>query len=180
MAVPPTDQCELDGAGDLHADPLLGPLQLNAPGTTMTHAIGAGSPALDRYTAGCPGVDQRGVSRPQGPACDAGAFEGPASPVAAPPVDPAPETTITDRPKNKVKAKKKKVKVTWEFVSNEGGVTFLCRIDEKPFVICVSPFSIKLKKGAHSFDVQAVDAAGTPDPSPADDDVKVKRRKPKN
>jgi hypothetical protein len=41
-------------------------------------AIGSGSAALDQVPsggAGCPASDQRGVLRPQGPACDIGAFE---------------------------------------------------------------------------------------------------------
>ena len=45
-------------------------------GPTATHALLAGSAAIDAAgLAGCPAVDQRGVTRPQGPACDAGAFE---------------------------------------------------------------------------------------------------------
>jgi hypothetical protein len=59
-------------------DPLLGPLALNAPGATMTHAIAVGSPALDAATVDCAGltVDQRGFPRPQGgPRCDVGAYE---------------------------------------------------------------------------------------------------------
>jgi len=59
----------------------LGPLQVNAPGTTATHALQAGSAAIDAVTA-CTDLsgasvptDQRGVSRPQGPACDVGAYE---------------------------------------------------------------------------------------------------------
>lgn len=49
----------------------------NAPGTTQTHALIAGSPALDAVTTGCPppAVDQRAVTRPQGTACDIGSFE---------------------------------------------------------------------------------------------------------
>jgi hypothetical protein len=61
----------------LVADPLLGPLQNNG-GPTLTHALLAGSPAIDAVPlADCSGVtdDQRGVLRPQGPACDIGAFE---------------------------------------------------------------------------------------------------------
>lgn len=56
-------------------DPLLGPLANNG-GPTLTSALLAGSPAIDKAT-GCPppATDQRGVSRPQGPACDIGAFE---------------------------------------------------------------------------------------------------------
>ena len=59
------------------ADPLLGPLANNG-GPTQTMAIPAGSPAVDANTEICPptpATDQRGVARPQGPACDIGAFE---------------------------------------------------------------------------------------------------------
>jgi hypothetical protein len=47
-------------------------------GSTQTHALAIGSPALDASPddAGCPTVDQRGTVRPRGPACDIGAFEG--------------------------------------------------------------------------------------------------------
>jgi CSLREA domain-containing protein len=56
-------------------DPLLGALTNNG-GPTATHALLAGSPALDAGTSdGCPTTDQRGVARPQGPACDMGSFE---------------------------------------------------------------------------------------------------------
>jgi CSLREA domain-containing protein/uncharacterized repeat protein (TIGR01451 family) len=58
-----------------NANPLLGPLADNG-GETDTMALLPGSPALDAGTnAGCPPVDQRGTTRPQGPACDIGAFE---------------------------------------------------------------------------------------------------------
>jgi cysteine-rich repeat protein len=68
--------CLLTGPGDLPAtDPLLGPLQDNG-GPTMTHALPTGSPAVDTGAAvGCPPADQRGVPRPQGMACDIGAYE---------------------------------------------------------------------------------------------------------
>jgi CSLREA domain-containing protein len=58
------------------ADPLLGALADNG-GPTQTMALGAGSPAIDANTESCPppAIDQRGVARPQGPACDIGAFE---------------------------------------------------------------------------------------------------------
>ena len=59
----------------------LGPLALNAPGTTETHALLSGSVAIDSVTL-CTDIagnavttDQRGVPRPQGIACDAGAYE---------------------------------------------------------------------------------------------------------
>jgi hypothetical protein len=59
------------------ADPLLGPLQDNG-GPTLTHALLSGSPPIDAVpVANCSEAptDQRGVTRPQGPACDIGAFE---------------------------------------------------------------------------------------------------------
>ena len=57
--------CGLNAAGDkINANPKLGPLQNNG-GTTWTHALLAGSPAIDGGTnSGCPATDQRGVSRP--------------------------------------------------------------------------------------------------------------------
>lgn len=62
------------GPGDVFTgEPLLGPLADNG-GETDTLALLAGSPALD-LGVNCALVDQRGVARPQGPACDSGAFE---------------------------------------------------------------------------------------------------------
>jgi hypothetical protein len=65
-------------------DPRLGPLQDNG-GPTMTHALLAGSPAIDRGLAPglAPATDQRGAGR-SGPA-DIGAFEF----LPPPPVPPA-------------------------------------------------------------------------------------------
>ena len=63
--------------GDLTStDPMLAALALNAPGTTRTHALLAGSPAIDNASASfAPPTDQRGIARPQGAADDSGAFE---------------------------------------------------------------------------------------------------------
>jgi predicted outer membrane repeat protein len=62
-------------SGATVADPLLAPLASNG-GFSQTHLPQAGSPAID--AASCVPVlaaDQRGVVRPQGPACDLGAVE---------------------------------------------------------------------------------------------------------
>lgn len=59
------------------ADPKLGPLGSNG-GTTQTHALLAGSPAIDTgWPEADPGTDQRGTGFPRhvGPANDLGAFE---------------------------------------------------------------------------------------------------------
>jgi hypothetical protein len=78
--------------GDLvNTNPVLGPLQLNG-GTTRTHALPPGSPAVDAGTnTECPATDQRGTTRPlEGNAdgrvvCDIGAYElvPPSSPSTA-------------------------------------------------------------------------------------------------
>ncbi len=63
------------GASDQHANPLLQSLYPNG-GQTDTLALSAYSPAIDRgQNSTCPTVDQRGISRPQGAACDLGAYE---------------------------------------------------------------------------------------------------------
>ena len=70
------------GTGAEPIDPLLGPLQDNG-GPTLTHALLAGSPALDAGNPAAPGSggdacvsgDQRGAIRPGGAICDVGAFE---------------------------------------------------------------------------------------------------------
>jgi parallel beta-helix repeat protein len=63
------------GAAISMADPKLGPLASNG-GLTRTMALLAGSLAINAgNNTGCPTTDQRGITRPQGPACDIGAFE---------------------------------------------------------------------------------------------------------
>jgi CSLREA domain-containing protein len=59
------------------ADPMLGPL------TTGVYPLLAGSPAIDTGTnTGCPATDEPGTARPQGAACDIGAFEFVPAPTA--------------------------------------------------------------------------------------------------
>jgi hypothetical protein len=66
-------------------DPRLGPLANNG-GPSMTHALLAGSPAIDRFRAAtCPLFDQRAFGRPAGAACDSGAFESGATVRLIPP-----------------------------------------------------------------------------------------------
>jgi CSLREA domain-containing protein len=59
------------------ADPMLGPL------TGGVYPLLAGSPAIDTGTnTGCPPTDELGTPRPQGAACDIGAFEFVPAPTA--------------------------------------------------------------------------------------------------
>ena len=69
------------GTGNINQNPYLGPLAYNG-GFTKTHALGAGSPAIDAAnTSSCSPFDQRGAARPtdgdgDGTAsCDMGSYE---------------------------------------------------------------------------------------------------------
>jgi CSLREA domain-containing protein len=76
------DQCNFHAAGDkVNTDPLLAALARNG-GPTETLGLLPGSPAIDAGDA-CPATDQRGIARPQGAACDLGAYE-----LVPPPVPP--------------------------------------------------------------------------------------------
>ena len=66
--------CGAAGPTMILADPNLGPLADNG-GSTKTHALLAGSPAIDAATDCTVSDDQRDVGRPQGTACDIGAYE---------------------------------------------------------------------------------------------------------
>jgi len=69
------DSCNPVATDQIIWDALIGPLADNG-GPTLTHALLPGSPAIDSADELiCPAVDQRGVARPVGPACDAGSFE---------------------------------------------------------------------------------------------------------
>lgn len=54
---------------------ILNPTLANNGGATKTHALVAGSPAIDAAGATGPATDQHGTARPQGAAVDIGAFE---------------------------------------------------------------------------------------------------------
>ncbi len=82
-------------AGHQNTDPQLAALDITSAPPVIP--IPATSPAVD--IASCPGIelqDQRGVARPQGPRCDAGAFEY--QPPAAPTPTPTPTATASPTP----------------------------------------------------------------------------------
>src|SRR5207237_4216291 len=72
-----TNGCVITGVltGNLFGvDPVLGPLIDNC-GPTETHALLAGSPAIDAGdNNGAPATDQRGIARPPAAAVDIGAY----------------------------------------------------------------------------------------------------------
>jgi hypothetical protein len=88
-----------------------------------------------------------------------------------------PDTKIDKGPKKRTTKKR----ATFEFSSPTPEVSFECSVDgnaPKAFGTCTSPFTVRVKKGKHKFEVRAV-LDGTPDGSPADYSWKVKKRKRK-
>ncbi len=76
----------------------------------------------------------------------------------------APETKLKKKPKRKSSRKRARLK----FKSSEPGSSFQCQLDKQHLTPCTSPLSLKhLKRGKHRFAVEAIDAAGNVDPSPA-------------
>jgi predicted outer membrane repeat protein len=97
----PSDQKPASGQT---LDAMLGPLANNGGSIPyQTHLPRPGSPAIDHGTtapnpsgtiAGCPGTDQRGLTRPVGAACDVGSVEVQAGELAT----PTPTSTTTPTP----------------------------------------------------------------------------------
>jgi hypothetical protein len=76
----------------------------------------------------------------------------------------APQTAVTAGPTGKTT----KRTARFAFRSNEAGSTFRCRLDGKSWAACRSPKQYgRLPVGRHAFDVQATDALGNRDQSPA-------------
>lgn len=177
------------GSSVFGVDPGLGALAANG-GATRTHALSGTSAALDAGQAYGETRDQRGQARnvdaassnPSfGDGTDMGAFEV----QDATATGDDPDTEITKQPKDTVKTKKKKgKKVKFKFTGSDetdsaAALVFECKVDDVPFDTCVSPFKIRLKKGEHTFAVQAIDTDGNVDPTAAEAAVEVKKKKKK-
>jgi hypothetical protein len=101
---------------------------------------------------------------------------GPGPQPTPPAPQPVPNTTLGKHPKKTIKSKKKKVKVKFSFSSDVAGATFQCKLDKKSFAPCTSPKTYKVKRGKHTFSVEAIGTGGT-DATPATFKFKVKKKK---
>jgi hypothetical protein len=82
----------------------------------------------------------------------------------------APNTKIKKRPKNRSTDDSP----TFKFKSTEAGSTFKCKLDHKKFHKCKSPKTYHgVAPGKHTFKVEAIDADGNVDPTPAKDKFKI-------
>jgi hypothetical protein len=92
---------------------------------------------------------------------------------------PGPAATITSGPPNKIKSKKNRSTATFTFTASEPDATFDCSLDGKEqFEPCVSPLTVTVRRGEHTFSVTATDAGGNAGAA-ATDTFKVKRKRKK-
>jgi len=139
--------------GNVTAPPLLGAgnlRQLPGSPTVDRGAIDGASGTLDvdrepRTTSGLP---------------DIGADElGP----GAPAINPIPATRLVRHPWSGIPERNAK----FTFGSSEPGSRFECKLDQKPYHACVSPYRRKVGLGRHRFQVRAIDPQGQVDRTPA-------------
>jgi subtilisin-like proprotein convertase family protein len=107
-----------------------------------------------------------------------GSFAGWRLHLTTPDVSPPnpPETTITQAPKDKTRKRKATFGFTASAVPVRQNATFQCKLDDGPFEPCTSPTTYRVKKGKHTFQVEAT-VDGVTDSTPATDTWK--RKKPK-
>ncbi len=74
----------------------------------------------------------------------------------------APTTSIVSGPS----ALSTSTTASFDFGSNEAGVTYQCRVGAAAFATCADPYVTTVGQGNHTLDVFAVDAAGNADASP--------------
>ncbi|MFL5872223.1 MAG: choice-of-anchor Q domain-containing protein [Solirubrobacterales bacterium] len=154
-------------------------------GATPTHALLPGSLAIDRGYSFGNFIDQRGWARPSdfpaisnkegGDGSDIGAFElqvpPDAVPLPPPPILVGSEPADTTPPQTRIFSGPARVgyerKAKFRFVSSEAQSIFLCKLDDKPWKKCRSPYKLTVKPGKHLFKVRAIDRFGNADPTPA-------------
>ena len=74
------------------------------------------------------------------------------------------DTSIVKKPKRRTA----KTTAKFKFESTDPAATFECKLDKRAFKPCSSPKKYRrLDGGRHRFKVRAIDALGTPDPTPA-------------
>jgi hypothetical protein len=111
------------------------------------------------------------------PDCDADGFGDESQDPDIASCPPGPLTTITKAPKNRVKTKRKRKRVAFEFTASEPA-SFECSLDSKPFAPCSPPLTTRSRLGKHSFEIRATDAGGNVGPT-VEDTWKVKRKRRK-
>jgi hypothetical protein len=140
-------------------------------GNVVRRVFPTGSDPAVGQTVGSPG--DFGYNELGGRVNVAATLEGPDPEPQAGDTTP-PDTKILKGPKKRTHKRKAKI----HFGSSEpAGATFVCSIDDGGPKPCKSPERFKVGRGKHRFTVQAVDASGNIDPTPAERRWRVKREK---
>jgi carbon monoxide dehydrogenase subunit G len=79
-----------------------------------------------------------------------------------PPPPAAPNTILGKKPPKKTGA----APAMFKFSSDQASATFTCKVDRKVAKPCTSPFKVKVRRGAHTITITAVNAQGVADPTP--------------
>lgn len=87
-----------------------------------------------------------------------------------------PRTSLLRRPPATLLARRVPRTVSFRFGSDEAGSRFRCKLDRKPYRGCSSPLSYRVGFGAHAVRIDAIDAAGNADRTPALVKFRVVRR----
>ncbi|HEX6458556.1 MAG TPA: choice-of-anchor Q domain-containing protein, partial [Thermoleophilaceae bacterium] len=163
--------CGFTASGDQQnvADPKVGALANNG-GQMDTMALLTGSPAIDHAdAANCPATDEIGTTRPQGAACDVGAFEVIVPP--APPAPPAPTPAKPAAPKVGVAGVRRacvsrSFHVRFHVATSASVKSVVVKLDGRrikstskgSFTLTIN--SKKLKAGRHRLTITATDSTG--------------------
>lgn len=101
----------------------------------------------------------------------------PASPAPSttPPAQPPPDTFLRHHPPAVLRTAHPTAKAVFRFGSDQAGVTFLCKFDRGAFRACPARTVRRFGLGRHVLRVEARDAAGNTDPTPAVFHFRVKR-----
>lgn len=196
--------CGLNEGSDLVGSAGLDPELKDNGGPTPTHALLAGSVAIDRGKSFGATADQRGLPRPSkfpdvsdaegGDGSDIGAFElqAPSPPTPAgggggggggngsgsSPILVSEAPTDRTPPNTRIVSGPARTtykrQAKFRFASTEAQSSFECKLDKKRWTACANPFKGTVKPGKHLFQVRASDRFGNVDPTPAQFGWRVK------
>jgi hypothetical protein len=197
------DAEELATPGDVRAALLSSAVDVGLPDEVGDCAVGAGLVeavgAIDLLTPPPPPQVAPECKAPESKvevdkAQDAGSWgveSAPTDPTSAPPAQPPgpppPETAETDQtapatffrrhPRRVIRTRARTAMAAFALGSNEGGVTFFCRVDTGPSRKCPARFTRRYRLGPHVVRIWARDASGNADQSPAVFHFRVKHAK---
>jgi subtilase family protein len=169
---------EAAGGGREEPEPIRAALLQSASpvGAFGACAVGAGlvetRGAVEALLAGPGPAPLLACAPPVSPPIDEPSQPTPSAPSPPPPPPPPPaakppDTKILKHPKKIVRTRGKRARVVFRFGSDQGRVTFFCKLDRRRFQPCGARFVRRLPPGKHVLRVKARSTAGLLDQTPA-------------